>query len=241
MLSCEFRRRRQSLSQPVTQPEEIDFVHHQNQNQPQSFGDFGHGYYYSRRPYTQVNLPFSYYHHRSKGTTSLPPETRYSTTTERSTLCARKPEEAQVVPFHTTTTTPTCLPERTTTSLQSIPIDDNGTPATWTLVLSQQATDRQDRIQTEGRFSLLELLEIQPVPQEYSHYRTRTHRTTSMTCLVGTPSIEATPCCTAGHHLTSTPRRTTNFASQLRQPSHRTWTFKTTVIKTRSRTTNHRH
>ena len=41
--------------------------------------------------------------------------------------------------------------------------DDNGTPATWTLVLFQQAIDRQDRtLQTEGRFSLLEPLEIQP-------------------------------------------------------------------------------
>jgi len=47
------------------------------------------------------------------------------------------------------------LPERTT-SLQSA-TDDNGTPATWTLVLFQQAIDRQDRtLQTEGRFSLLE-------------------------------------------------------------------------------------
>jgi len=57
------------------------------------------------------------------------------------------------------------LPERTT-SLQSA-TDDNGTPATWTLVLFQQAIDRQDRtLQTEGRFSLLEPLEIQQPQQE---------------------------------------------------------------------------
>ena len=43
----------------------------------------------------------------------------------------------------------------------SLCTDDNGTPATWTLVLFQQAIDRQDRtLQTEGRFSLLEPLEI---------------------------------------------------------------------------------
>jgi len=45
----------------------IDLIHHQT-DQPQSFGDFGHG----SQPTAvhQVNLPFSYY--RSKGTPSLP-------------------------------------------------------------------------------------------------------------------------------------------------------------------------
>jgi len=43
-------------------------IHHQNLNQPQSFGDFAHGHYTA--VVHQVNLPFSYY--RSKGTTSLP-------------------------------------------------------------------------------------------------------------------------------------------------------------------------
>ena len=60
-----------------------------------------------------------------------------------------KVEEAQVVPFLSTspTTTPTspCRNRKERQSLQSILIDDNGTPATWTLVLFQQATDRQDR------------------------------------------------------------------------------------------------
>ena len=60
------------------------------------------------------------------------------------------------------------LSERTT-SLQSVATDDNGTPATWTFgLVFQQAIDRQDRTQTEGRFSLLELLEPQPGIQEYS-------------------------------------------------------------------------
>ena len=36
------RRRRQSLSQPESQPEEIDLVHHQ-MDQPPTFGDFDHG------------------------------------------------------------------------------------------------------------------------------------------------------------------------------------------------------
>ena len=36
-------------------------------------------------------------------------------------------------------------------------------PATWTFgLVFQQAIDRQDRTQTEGRFSLLEPLETQP-------------------------------------------------------------------------------
>ena len=122
-----------------------------------------------------TSCSFSYY--RREGTTSLP-RRRRGTTDARDSF-ARQPKptgEAQLVPFHTTTTTPkSSQPEGPTTSLQSA-TDDNGTPATWTLVLFQQAIDRQDRTQTEGRFSLLEPLEIQPVPQEYSHYRTRTHR-----------------------------------------------------------------
>ena len=75
---------------------------------------------------------------------------------------ARKLEEAQVVPpFHTTTpTTTTSQPEGTTTlpSLQPILIDDNGTPATWILVLSSsKPLTGRTGLQTEGRFSLLEL------------------------------------------------------------------------------------
>ena len=89
---------------------------------------------------------------------------------------AKPNEKAHLVPFHTPTSS---QPEGPTTSLlQPILIDDNGTPATWTLVLFQQAIDRQDRTLQSRRTLqlLLEPLEIQPVPQEYSHYRTRTHR-----------------------------------------------------------------
>jgi len=99
----------------------------------------------------------------------------------RETLFVRKPNQMEkhklcllsILLLHPH---PSSQPEGTTTlpSLQPILIDDNGTPATWTLVLSQQAIDRQDRTQTEGRFSLLETqwntttLEIQPGIQEYS-------------------------------------------------------------------------
>ena len=77
---------------------------------------------------------------------------------------------------------------------------------------------------TEGRFSLLELLEIQP-------YQRNTPTTgqglivPTMTCLVGTPSIEATTCMnddkpkgTSSH---DTSQETTVFASHLVFASHR--------------------
>ena len=61
-------------------------IHHQNLNQPQSFGDFGHGCF--SRLYTKLTcLPFSYhYHHRSKGTTSLPRCWRRGATTRETSL-----------------------------------------------------------------------------------------------------------------------------------------------------------
>ena len=161
----------------------------------------------------KLTYTFSYYH-RSKGT-SLP-RWRRGTVHRREILRSlAKLEEAQVVPpFHTPTTT-SSQPEGTTTlpSLQPILIDDNGTPATWTLVLFQQAIDRKDRTPAEGRFS-------------YWNYRRYTlHRnppTTGQglvaptTCLVGHHSIEATTTPATGTMRPSrkpTPRR--------RQTSHR--------------------
>jgi len=97
-------------------------------HQPQSFGDFGHGYYFSRRPYTKLTYSFSYY--RSKGTSfSLPhqSETRRHTTCERSTSFTRTPEKHKlclswlyytiynyniVKPKGTTTTKPTAYSYR---------------------------------------------------------------------------------------------------------------------------------
>ena len=101
--------------------------------------------------------------------------------TLRSLANSNQPK-AHLVPFHTPTQR---LPERTT-SLQSA-TDDNGTPITWTLVLFQQAIDRQDRtLQSRRTLQLYWNHWSTPWIQEYPHYyyRTRTHRT-SMTCLVG--------------------------------------------------------
>jgi len=60
---------------------------------------------------------------------------------------AKPNEKAHLVPFHLLLLQlhPSSQPEGPTTSLQSTSTDDNGTPATWTLVLFQQAIDRQDR------------------------------------------------------------------------------------------------
>jgi len=52
----------------------------------------------------------------------------------------------------------------------------------------QQAIDRQDRTQVEGRFNYWNHWRY-TLHRTLSHNRTRTHRT-SMTCLVGNPSIE---------------------------------------------------
>jgi len=100
----------------------------------------------------------------------------------------------------------------------------------------QQAIDWQDRtLQSRRTLQLYWNHWSTPWIQEYPHYyRTRTRRK-MRTCLVGHPSIEATD--PAGHHLANRPLA----GDRLRiAPSHRTWTFKTTVIKIRSRTTNHR-
>ena len=139
----------------------IDLIHHQ-MDRPTKFGDFGHGYYYSRRPYTKLTCP--------SPTTTGARGPRFHTNWTRGAirhardtlrLLAKPNGRSTSCAFAFHTHTPTCQPERTT-SLQSAYTDDNGTPATWTLVLFQQAIDRQDRTQTEGRFSLLEPQEIHP-------------------------------------------------------------------------------
>jgi len=73
------RRRYRNLE---SQPEDRFGSSNSIDHQPQSFGDFAHGHYTAA--VHQVNLPFSYYHYRSKGT-SLPHqlETRSHTTCER--------------------------------------------------------------------------------------------------------------------------------------------------------------
>ena len=68
-----------------------------------------------------------------------------------------KMEEAQVVPLLSISYNynPSSQPEGPTTSLQSVATDDNGTPVTWTLVLSSSKplTDRTGHYRAEGRFS----------------------------------------------------------------------------------------
>ena len=138
-------------------------------DQPQSFGDFAHGTYtgYNRRSYTKLTCPPSPTTTGARGP-RFQLETRSHTTCERLIVHSQTGRRSTSCAFcfpHLLLPQPHIVkPEGTTLpSLQPILIDDNGTPATWTLVLFQQAIDRQDRIlQTEGRFSLLELLEIQP-------------------------------------------------------------------------------
>ena len=62
---------------------------------------------------------------------------------EFASFTRKQEEEAQVVSFAFHTPTP-CQPERNDIA-HSLLTDDNGTPATWTMVLFQQAIDRQDR------------------------------------------------------------------------------------------------
>jgi len=124
---------------PETQPEEIDLVHHQ-MDQPQSFGDFGHGYYFSPRPYTKLTCPSPI-----TGARGLPRFHAGDEAHHCERLVQSQTGEAQVVSFSFPYYyNPSSQPEGPTRSLQST-TDDNGTPATWTLVLFQQAMDRQDR------------------------------------------------------------------------------------------------
>jgi len=138
----------------------------------------------------QVNLPFSYY--RSKGT-SPPRHRRRGTTCER--LVCSQTGKAQVVPFAFPFTTYyyTDVNPRGTTSLQSLQQDNNGTPATWTLVLFQQAIDRQDRTtEPKDASALLEPLEIQQPQQESLPLPDKeSSQADDMPCRH--PSIEATP------------------------------------------------
>ena len=124
-------------------------------DQPQSFGDFDHGSHPATAGRNQVNLPFSYY--RSKGTTSLPRWRRGTTVHQgerlvrsqagRSTSCAFclsillhhvNPKGRRAYsPFNRTTMEP--LPHGLLVLSSSKPL-----------------TGRTG-LQTEGRFSLLEL------------------------------------------------------------------------------------
>jgi len=143
----------------------------------------------------QVNLPFSYHYYRSKGT-SPPhqPETRSHMTCE-SPFVRSQTGKAQVVPFpfpyYYNYTHRRNRKERRIQSLQPIFIDDNGTPATWTLVLSSSKplTGRTGH-QLRDASATGTTGDTPWTYRNLSHYRTRTRLMT--TCLVGHPSIEAT-------------------------------------------------
>ena len=195
-------------------------IHHQNLNQPQSFGDFAHGHYTA--VVHQVNLPFSYYH-RSKGT-SLPTgdEEPYDM---RETLFVRSPdrmEEAQVVPFHLLLHHHPHLHRRNRKERQAYSLLQTTMeplPHGHWSCSSKPLTGRTGC--AEGRFSYWNYWRYnlnRTLPP-----RTRTHRTTTMTCLVGHPSIEGYSCSCRNDDL---PRLVTNtsqetdFASQLVFASH---------------------
>jgi len=149
-------------------------IHHSNQ--PQSFGDFPHG----RLHQPNTKLTCSYYHYRSKGTSSSLPRWRRGAVHRERPIVRSQTGKAQAVPFAFPSPTPTPRQSERTTSLQSN--NDNGTPATWTLVLFQQAIDRQDRTPAEGRFSSWNHWR-HSLHRTLSHYnRTRTRRNDDMPC-----------------------------------------------------------
>ena len=149
-------------------------IHHQNPNQPQKLWRLWPWLKADGRTPKLTCLPFSYHYHRSKGTTSLQLETRSHRTRDPS--FTRKLEEAQVVPFpfhlllhphlHVAT-------ERNDVAYSLfLQTTNNGTPATWSLVLSSSKpltgrTGHQLRDASATGTTTLET-SLQPGIQEYS-------------------------------------------------------------------------
>ena len=162
----------------------------------------------------QVNLPFSYHYHRSKGT-SLPhqPETRIRHTGDE---FARQTEWKKHKLCLLSILLHLHLHDQTgrndTTKPTVYYTDDNGSPCHMDNSISfQRVIDRQDRTPVEGRFNYWNHRST-PWIQEYPHYyRTRTRRKPT-TCLVGQPPLRLHP---AGHD-DETPRKT----PRRRQTSH---------------------
>jgi len=130
----------------------------------------------SRRPYTKLTCPSP-----TTGARGLPrfhagDEAHHCERLVQSQT--RSTGEAQVVPFHTTTTPYTMSTRKERRSLQSA-TDNNGTPVTWTLVLFQQAIDRQDRtLQSRRTLQLYWNYTGDIMTAWYTGilHRTRTHR-----------------------------------------------------------------
>ena len=125
-------------------------THDSSSNQPQSFGDFHHGTsrLLSRletkltcpSPTTTTGARGPRFHTNRRRGFDIPETSSLAKLNGRSTSCASFPYYYTVYYINTTSQ------PKGTTSLQSILIDDNGTPATWTLgLVFQQAIDRQDR------------------------------------------------------------------------------------------------
>jgi len=136
----------------------------------------------------QVNLPFSYYHRRSKGT-SLPQETRYRTPLRETlrSLANWKKHKLCLLSIPLQLHLLQRLSERTT-SLQSLFVQRTTMEPLphGLLVLSSSKPLTGRTGQAEGRFSYWKHHEPQPVPQEYSTGQGLVPQTT---CLVGTPPL----------------------------------------------------
>jgi len=109
-------------------------------NQPQSFGDFHHGTY-SRlhRPENQVNLLLLLLQEQGDlASTPIGDEEPYDMQETRSLANWKKHKLCLSIYYYNTTYKQLhrCNRKERWCSLQSILIDDNGTPATWTMVLS---------------------------------------------------------------------------------------------------------
>ena len=141
------------------------------------------------------------------------PETRSQCTHKTSSLRSLAKLYTHIVATRRTDDKPTV----------SLRTDDNGTPATWTLISFQRVIDRQDRtLQSRRTLQLYWNHRRYTLHRNLSHYyRTRTHRTTAMTCLVGYTPLRLRP---AGHNDETprkTPRRRRLRIADLQTPSHR--------------------
>ena len=180
----------EAISQPETQPE-IDLIHHQKSIVPQSFGDFGHGCL--SRPYTKLTCPSALLlplpQEKQGDLASTGDEVSYTARDHRSLVNWKKHKLCllSILLHHLLHIHNNVATERNDKpTVYSYRRQWNPCHMDFGLVF-QQAIDRQDRtLQTEGRFSLLELHgDITTAWYTGILHRTRTRCKT--TCLVGTP------------------------------------------------------
>ena len=176
----------------------------------------------------QVNLPFSY--SRSKGTSPPPhqPETRSHTTRER--LFVRSPNRKStscafyLFAFHLLHLHTPSQPKGTTTlpSLQSLFVQTTMEPlphGLWSCS-SKPLTGRTGHYRAEGRFSSTGTTGGDTTASTGISPTTGQGLVATTTCLVGTPSIEATTTSapatgTTRHHLANQPCRRLRIAHPL--------------------------